>query len=327
MSKTSIGWTDYSWSPIRARNKETGRVFHFCERISPGCQKCYAATMARRFGLPDYVKANRDKVEFFLDEEVLRQPLHWKKPRRVFVESSSDLFGDWAPDEWLDRVFAVMALRARHQFQVLTKRPERMREYVCGLGKSSKRIEKAALSLGWTLRFKDEGRSFSLCPWPLPSVWLGVSVESQKYADERIPHLLQTPAAVRFLSCEPLLSAVSLECSCFSPTWNRLYSDQKIHWVIAGGESGAGCRPCQIEWLKSIIAQCKAANVPVFNKQLGGNPRWQPKSGPCGIWPEHVRFDYEHRGEESNHRIILNDRKGADPSEWPTDLVVQEFPA
>jgi len=292
---SKIEWCDATWSPIRARSKTSGKVFHWCEKISSGCAHCYAATMAQRFGLPDYVKANRDKVEFFLDDAMLRRPLHWKRPRRIFVESCSDLFGDWVPEEWLDDCFRAMARAEQHVFQVLTKRPERALDYC------KKR---------WG---HFDGREYP----PLPNIWLGVSVEDQQRANERIPLLLQTPAALRFLSCEPLLEMVDLT-RCYSYTEDAFFNAFQgqycgldgwgsLDWVICGGESGPQARPFLLEWAEFLRDQATAAGVPYFLKQLGSAPRRLTGLGVARV-------------------LVLKDSKGGDPAEWDEALRVREFP-
>ena len=228
---SKIEWTDATWNPIRARNKASGGVGHFCEHVSEGCRNCYAERLQARFGNPiRYARQDREKVELFLDEEKLLEPLRWRKPRMIFACSMTDLFGEWAPDEWLDKVFAVMALAPQHTFQVLTKRPKRMRAWL-----SIARAHPVGLqALGVTLaeHARDpkseigsgvilQGDVCHLRLWPLHNVWLGVSVEDQPTADERIPDLLATPAALRWVSAEPLLAAIDIRqwshdygCSC-----------------------------------------------------------------------------------------------------------------
>ena len=239
-SKTKIEWTDATWNP-----------FIGCSRVSEGCRHCYAERIAGRL-----------------------VPLHWRKPRRVFVNSMSDLFHENAPDEWIDQAFAVMALCPQHTFQALTKRPKRM--------------------LDWVRKNSTGGRIFHLASqidpkkygavsgsWPLPNVWLGVSVEHQEAADARIPLLLQTPAAVRFISAEPLLGRVDLHLPDQEayPLKMRPVAIQRIHWVICGGESGPGARPMHPDWARSLRDQCRAANVPFFFKQWG---EWLPEGIEVG---------------------------------------------
>ena len=281
MSENSaIEWTDATWNPVRG-----------CVKVSPGCANCYAETFAERFrGVKGH--AYEQGFDLRLVPEKLTEPLKWKKPRRVFVNSMSDLFQDGVPDSYIDQVFAVMALCSRHTFQVLTKRSIRMQHYVVGLSRSSARIEAAALKLGYSLRWK----GLSLCPWPLPNVWLGVSVENQAFL-YRIDALKDTPAIVRFVSFEPLLEDLG-----------RVLLDG-IQWAIVGGESGHGSRPFNIQWGRSLVEQCKDARVPVFVKQLGSQPIEAWADGPVPV-----------------HRVRFKSRKGGDMAEWPQDLRVREFP-
>lgn len=230
--KTSIEWTDATWNPIRGTK---GR--HHCVRISEGCKHCYAATMNHRFGGPDYVKG-ADTPR--LDEEALLQPMKWKRPRRIFVCSMTDLFMDEHSDEMIAQVFDMMKTCHWHTFQVLTKRPARMR------------LHQAHFA-------------------PLPNVWLGVSAENQERADERIPDLLATPAAVRFVSAEPLLGPIRLDqpLNFDGALWDAM-ARGALGWVIVGGESGPGARPCDVSWIRSLVQQCAAAGVPCFVKQDSG---------------------------------------------------------
>jgi protein gp37 len=276
-TSTKISWTDATWNPIVG-----------CSKVSPGCANCYAETMAGRLAAMGQ-RAYQDVVEATpcgpgytygpnsgwngntqLVESALTQPLHWKKPRRIFVCSMSDLFHPATPFEWIDKVFAVMALCPQHTFQVLTKRPERMAEYLTA---SHKVTEWCDCGLCGDSPLE----AFQL---PLPNVHLGTTVENQQAADERIPHLLRCPAAVRFLSCEPLLGGINLRpyfahsimCEkCPPPGTNggEPCACPRIHWVIAGGESGAKARPMHPSWLRSLRDQCKAAGVPFHFKQWG----------------------------------------------------------
>lgn len=203
---TQIQWTDASWNPT------TG-----CTKVSPGCAHCYIA------GTPPFRMAGRKfdekgHIPLILHENRLTTPLSWSKARRVFVNSLSDLFHDDIPDEYIDRVFAVMALTPQHTYQVLTKRPGRMREYM--VAKKGRDLNTIIRDKAWDLACRLPKAQLKLVrahvmvqpyPWPLPNVWLGCTVENQRFADERIPILLDTPAAVRFLSCEPLLSQLNLE--------------------------------------------------------------------------------------------------------------------
>lgn len=196
--------------------------------MSAGCQRCYAERMAARFGRDEgdvffpYVHRGKWTGHVELIPEKLDEPLHWRKPRRVFVNSMSDLFHEALADDEIDRVFAIMAMAERHTFQVLTKRAARMVGYFAETDRI-REIELRMYELGG-----DEDAT-TIVRWPLPNVWLGVSCEDQKTADERIPLLLQTPAAVRFASLEPLLGPVDLGC--------YLAGSPRLDWVICGGES------------------------------------------------------------------------------------------
>jgi protein gp37 len=294
--RTKIEWTDATWNPIRG-----------CTRVSEGCRHCYAEVLAARFSDPGqwgHKLAQRvalpgggtdhrwtGKVE--LVDAALDLPLRWRSPRRIFVNSTSDLFHEKVPDEWIDRVFAVMALAPQHTFQVLTKRPERMRAYACAAD-VAKRV--------WlqTSDVADHLKLWALAahgavwggetPWPLRNVWLGTSIEDQATADERIPHLLASPAAVRFLSAEPLLGPVALD-AILTPDMGiyaltGIRSDgrgpsgfsrgPRIDWVICGGESGPGARPMHPDWARLLRDQCARDRVPFFFKQWG---EWEPRRG------------------------------------------------
>lgn len=330
-----------------------------------GCLNCYAARMHAR-NLPGLVG---------ITEKALDLPLHWRpirvhaercgktvlgaqaactcrredryrtRPRRIFVNSQSDLFHENLPDEAIDRVFAVMALCPQHIFQVLTKRPERMLAYIATLSEARilhDRITGPAIDL---MRGDDLRRIDWMLPsWPLPNVWLGVSVEDQKTADARIPLLLQTPAAKRFVSYEPALGPVSFRWMSAWPenaphaamnpsgSTNHLDGLRRLDWIIVGGESGPSARPFDIAWARRAIQECREAGVACFVKQLGANPqeiayprdvteaeaaRWM-RDG----WTRVVDGD----GEQWRKYYRLKDRKGGDMSEWPEDLRVREFP-
>lgn len=319
-SKTGIEWTEATWNPVRG-----------CTRVSEGCRNCYAERVASRFSGPGMPYEGLAQVtpsgprwtgQVRLVEEHLEDPIRWKKPRRIFVNSMSDLFHEGLSDAQIDRVFAVMAMSPHHTFQVLTKRPERMLEYLTA-------------PIGFSLRRK--GRVYSTADemraqlprtqqrqidtqrreWPLPNVWLGTSAEDQKTADQRIPLLLQTPAAVRFISAEPLLGPIDLtrvafrdngknpshwdyECWWLDALAGAQYKgDQngdvdveinRLDWVIVGGESGPGARPMHPNWPIAIRDQCQDASVPFFFKQHGG---WSPDSVSgeqcgysCHLWPD-----------------------------------------
>lgn len=289
---THIEWTDATWNPI------TG-----CSVVSPGCTNCYAMRLAggrlkhtsSRQGLTTPGKAGpvwNGQVRFNAAELV--KPLRWKRPRKIFVCAHGDLFHESVPDDWIDQVFAVMALSPQHTFQVLTKRAGRMRRYMTDPETPGRIIDAA-------LRIKALPRDWQ---WPLPNVWIGVSAEDQARADERIPHLLATPGAVRFVSAEPLLGGVNAAewlgswCpGCRKPltlggvhfagrrcgTCHTITS--RLDWVIVGGESGPGARPMHPDWARQIRDDCAAAGVAFFFKQWGA---WAPGRWPFSLTHETV---------------------------------------
>ncbi len=290
---TEIQWTDETWNPV------TG-----CTKISPGCSHCYIErTPAFRIAGRKFDKGH---IPLRMHGDRLGQPLRWRKPRRIFVNSLSDLFHDDVSVTMIKAVWRTMAQTPQHTYQILTKRPSRMR----------------ALLEGWE---------------PLPNVWLGVSVENQHFADERIPLLLQTPAAVRFISAEPLLGRVDL--SGFVPKrqpWKPYVECRHgydacpicdsnpapaLDWVIVGGESGPGARPFDVRWARSIVEQCRNADVPVFVKQLGSNCRAYFDHRE---WPADTRAHVGRTMQEPNW--IQLSKKGGVPDEWPTDLRIRQFP-
>jgi protein gp37 len=253
--KTGIVWTHATWNPISG-----------CTKKSAACRFCYAERdWARLVHLPAY--AGRAFTDVAVHEDRLDQPLRWRRPRRIFVNSMSDLFHEAVPEAFVDRVFAVMALAKQHRFQVLTKRPDRMQSYMTRLGQSAKRLDAAARTIGYTF---EHGGQY-LVSWPLPNVWIGVSVEDQTTADERIPLLLQTPAAVRWISAEPLLGPISFEGMFANPSDPRDGTNmlECLDWVVVGGESGPKARPMHPDWAKSLRDQCAAAGVPFLFKQWG----------------------------------------------------------
>ena len=214
MQRSQIEWTEATWNPV------TG-----CTQVSPGCANCYAMRFAERFrGVPDH--PYEQGFDLQLRRERLEQPLRWKKPRTIFVNSMSDLFHPDVPEEYIQRVFKVMREASQHRFQVLTKRSERLAEMSPDL------------------------------PWPA-NVWMGVSVESQRWTS-RIDDLRQTGAAIKFLSCEPLLGPLELDLD-------------GIDWVIAGGESGPGARPMEGDWVRGVRDQCGEAETAFFFKQWGAH--------------------------------------------------------
>jgi protein gp37 len=317
---SSIEWTDETWNPIVG-----------CSKISAGCANCYAAIAAKSARLqqfPQYQGIDKwDGTINFVESQLLK-PLGWKKPKKIFVCSMSDLFHENVKFEWLDRIFAVIAIAHQHTYQILTKRPERMREYFSNknriylimnqvltiLKKYWQHLRDCGDSIWQKVYATKEGLgilAFSTeVKIPLPNVWLGVSVENQKAARDRIPVLLGIPAAKRFLSCEPLLEQVGLS------EWLDSANNTKLDWVICGGESGSNSRKLDINWLRSLVAQCQLANVPVFVKQLGSyciepNPENR----------EAFRFYAD------SWQIKLKNKKGGDIDEFPLELKVRQFPA
>lgn len=244
---SAIEWTDATWNPVRG-----------CKKVSPGCKHCYAETFAERWrGIPGH--AYEQGFDPRLVPEMLDAPLRWKRPRTIFVNSMSDLFGEFVPDDYIAAVFGVMAAANQHTFQVLTKRAERLPEWFewMAMRGEYERMWRAAEArgLGSVLSAMKANETPA---WPTPGVHLGVSVEDRKYGVPRIEHLRNVPAAVRFLSIEPLLEDIgTLDLT-------------GIGWVIVGGESGPGARPMRPEWVRSIRDQCQSAGVPFFFKQWGG---------------------------------------------------------
>jgi protein gp37 len=276
--KTGIAWTDATWSPV------TG-----CSKVSPGCAHCYAEALAFRFGTSKWGRtvpwtpANA-WLNVMLHPERLDEPLHWLKPRRVFVCSMSDLFHEQVPDGFIVRIWNRMASATadcgktgkheheeecwcgpRHTFQILTKRPERMRDFLLDTGEGASGISRVT-------EYWSGDCCYSIArevgDWPFPNVWLGVSIENARYA-YRADILRQTPAAVRFISAEPLLGPLpSLDLT-------------GISWLIIGGESGPGHRPMEPEWALNLIEYAHSVGCKVFVKQGSG-----PRPGMQGDLPD-----------------------------------------
>jgi protein gp37 len=328
MQKTGIEWTDFTANPIKYRDA-AGNIVWGCVKTSPGCTHCYAEALANRYGRGGPFKQSvMDGLTPFLDEKELHKMLTYKPASgaRCFIGDMTDIFGEWVPDEMLDRLFAVLAMRKDVTWQVLTKRAERMRDYMLAVQNDDKDLQRFAGHACNVAESPCAAGMFDKTDWPFRNVWLGVSVEDQKRADERIRLLLETPAAVRFLSCEPLLSPISFVDGPLHPEESTMGEwcvlDLGIKWVIVGGESGPGSRPMQVEWARSIVQQCKAAGVPAFVKQLGSTPHY------CsGSWGPHTFKEESADGGYSISRLKLVDRKGGDPEEWPKDLRVRQFPA
>jgi protein gp37 len=267
----------------------------------------------------------------------------------------ADLFHPAVPDDFLDQVFAVMALAPRHTFQVLTKRPERMLNYLrdrdttqlllaaddtraTGCRQPWTRLSRYACVM---LESQARGGCLEVPEWPLPNVWLGVSAEDQATADERIPVLLDTPSALCFVSAEPLLGPVAqlwqyLTRKFFSsPGARELLLNGKagqksaphseLDWVIVGGESGPGARPCEVRWIRSIVEQCRDYDVPCFVKQLGAKPVARDRYDMSEEFFRRADASEEGYGDETVV-LRLRDRKGGDPDEWPEDLRVRQWP-
>lgn len=366
MAETKIEWTDTTWNPVIG-----------CRHVAEGCRHCYAETMSKRLaamGKKDYASILDAKGKFngraITRPETLAEPLHWKKLRRVFVNSMSDLFHEDVPFEFIAAVFGIMAACPQHTFQVLTKRPERALEFmqwrwrpanVPNTGRTpgghparmiggvkgwnnSEPSRAMADCVSWAYEFGSDDVRDKLTDAipitvssPLPNVEFGVSLSDQGTADYAVPLVLRIPAAVRFVSAEPLIEAVNLRELNAVATAVRdgkplVVRDQvdalggvgggplamllgygekraALDWIIVGGESGPSARPCDVAWIRSIAQQCKAAGVPVFVKQLGANPHEQ-FGGAGALRP----------------MLKRGNRKGGDPAEWPEDLRVREWP-
>lgn len=298
--KTGIQWTNSSWNPIAG-----------CSIVSPGCRLCYAmgeaarqircaAGLKRETHYTGTVETKNGRPIWTgkinaAPDHIWTLPLRWRRPRRIFVNSMSDLFHEDVPFEWIDRAFATMALSPQHTFQVLTKRGDRMRDYFT---RNPAIVWDDADRLACSLQLREPDRPGYLeagraaAGWPLPNVWLGVSTERQKEADERIPDLLATPAAVRFISAEPLLGPIDLArylvpSMHVGPTEKPLTAEGAraiaaigraaakkmgahfLDWVIVGGESGKHAKPMNPQWARDLRDQCHAANVKFFFKQWG----------------------------------------------------------
>jgi len=367
--KSAIEWTDATWNPIRG-----------CSRVSEGCRFCYAERTAVRhikggdgtrgayLGL---VKSTpngpRWTGEIRFVEKALALPLRWRDPRRVFVNSMSDLFHEKVPDGWVMRILNVMAPTPQHTYQILTKRPDRMRSFFARWAdvtgedfefknargpEEVRRVHPSPRGQLFAAMLDAMGKPPKGCAYPsfdwmqgmlrwpatFHNIWLGVSVENQAAADERIPLVLKTPAAIRFLSVEPLLGPVDLGAYFYEGIVPR----PPIDWVIVGGESGPGARPCDVAWVRSIVEQCRAAGVPVFVKQLGARPIDSRRRDIWCLGKRHYTRPVDDPMIEDTiarisdgrapgytvevHRLDLRDRKGGDMAEWIEPLRVREFP-
>lgn len=277
MATTKIEWAERVWNPV------TG-----CDKVSPGCQNCYAERMAKRLrGRHGYPKDEPFKVTLHPDR--LDQPLKWRKPSRIFVCSMGDLFHEDVPDEFIDQIFFKIVRAKRHNFLILTKRPLRMWKY----------IETFRVPITTGSYHKD-----------FEHLWLGVTAENQEQADKRIPILLQIPAAVRFVSIEPMLEGISLAKWCHPEEEETTHIfGETFDWVIVGAESGAKRRPPQIEWIENIVEQCRNADVPIFVKQI----EMECLNPDCNH--RYPKFGKENHGHLSK-----------DPSEWPEQLRIRQYP-
>jgi protein gp37 len=317
-ANSKIEWTEKTWNPIAAFLKRDiavtiggkqrvipkGTRGWFCVKCSPGCANCYAEGINLRLGNGlTYLHRNLADIEFRLVN--LEDPLKWRKPCMVFVNSMTDLFLEHIPEEMIDQLFGVIAECPTHTFQILTKRADRMRHYfemIDGKRTPCGRIYDAAHSIRRRFhitRYNLWTNHIVLMTIPLPNVWLGVSVEDRP-RKSRIDSLRKTPSVVRFLSLEPLLEDLGA------------LDLREIDWVIIGGESGPKARPCNVEWVFEIVRKCKREGIPVFVKQLGRRP---------------IEPIFDARNHSIGHRGLgLSDRKGGDPAEWSADLRVREFP-
>ncbi len=309
---TKIEWSEKVWNPV------TG-----CDRVSPGCDHCYALGMAKRLkamGRPEYQTDGDPRTSgpgfgVTCHEDRLTVPLHWRKPQKIFVNSMSDLFHEDVPDEFIARVFAAMAATPRHTYQCLTKRHGRMRSLLSS-DRFQDQVQLAAHRDKWGWPPRVEAPSIRDM-WPLRNVWLGVTVESQQWADIRVPALLATPAAVRWVSAEPLLGPLDLTRLPF-PRWSM---DQKrcegmvidalggrygvpgqwqapasslLSWVVVGGESGPKARPMHPKWARGLRDQCVAAGVPYHFKQWG---EWAPAPWKLSREPGETDDQYKARSD------------------------------
>jgi protein gp37 len=304
MGDTKIEWAEKVWNPV------TG-----CTKVSEGCKNCYAERVANRFWAEHYAHDTLEgPIRKFTDvrchPERLQEPLYWRKPRRIFVASMGDLFHESIPDSFIGAVFGIMAAQraSHHTFLVLTKRPKRMLAWLDGLRQMKNEVAWcqvfACVRLCTDNAIKPEDAIMRLAvrekeTWPLPNVHLGVSISNQPDADRDIPLLLQTPAAVRFVSYEPALNAVDFSewLAVHSlppplPSWTENTGEiSKLDWIICGAESGPHLRLCKLHWIRLAVMQCQSAGVPVFVKQLH-----------------------------------INGKLSRNPDEWPEDLRVREFP-
>lgn len=357
-----IAWCDRTWNPVTGCTKVSAGCKHCYAEVMAkrtfGRLYDLVHDGYKEGGGKFYRTRRFTDVQCHPDR--LNAPMRWRKPARVFVNSMSDLFHEDVPNAFIDQAFAVMSLSKRHTFQVLTKRPERMLAYFTKPGSMCSREADVNCAIwsqlgtkrGSTIEHGGEWR----CGWPLSNVWLGVSVEDQATADARIPLLLQTPASVRFVSYEPAVGLVDFGRAgalpvfryadapieivdgltqrvigvdpALSGTWGKHDATPHpwIDWLIVGGESGPKARPCYVAWIRSVVAQCKAAGVACFVKQLGAaSIACDADSVRDDVWRAMEADDID-AAESFPLCVRYTDRKGGDPAEWPEDLRVREMP-
>jgi protein gp37 len=340
---TAIEWCDETWNPVVG-----------CSRVSAGCDHCYAMGVAHRGLRPEHggltkmrpKDAKRPGVDWtgkvLAVPERLGTPLRWRKPRRVFVNSMSDLFHEALPFEFVAAVFGVMAACPQHTFLVLTKRPARALEFFAWLHRETRDPDGEWWGVGGVLQVmagahwpdlpEDEGDGIETGrfaqlvevgeewrPWPLANVHFGVSAEDQATWDERVPLLLQCPAAVRWVSVEPMLGPIDMHTRVIGGTALGF-----LNWIVVGGESGPGARMFDVAWARSLVQHCRDVRTPVFVKQLGAQPI---DALDRDRWPTGTAFgEPVLHGSQWRARVKLRDRKGGDMAEWPADLRVRELP-
>jgi len=330
--QTGIQWTHVPGYIGDRWNPTTG-----CTRVSPGCEHCYAFALhdqryvvnrdhARKYAMspatyrqalknggafPPLPMAPQYDVPFstvqVLDDKRLTEPLRKRQPHAFFVDSMSDLFHEDVPADFILRVWKVMRESPQHLFLILTKRPRRMQDIVQRISWATPTAEeREAGATGYQPYFGAPGSA------PLPNVWLGTSVENNEVAQARCEALIDTPAAVRFLSCEPLLEDISAEVQLALGAAGPRYPRSEIDWVIVGGESGAHSRPFDLGWARALRLECQGAGVAFFMKQMGSKPTVTALDIEAGDPVFELRFKHNH---------------GGNPQEWPEDLRVREFPA
>jgi len=316
-ANSTIEWTDHTWNPWEG-----------CTKKSPGCKNCYAEARNKRFAGANWGKG---KPRRRTREANWRMPLRWNletrktgKRFKIFL-SLCDWLDEEVPIEWLSDFLALIYATPNLIWQLLTKSPENWRTRLTETLHVLVRQENFTAAVEVRAWLQQEP------PLAPQNVWLGVSVEDQERADERMPVLLNIPAKLHFLSCEPLLEPIDLEN--YLPCSRRPVGDARashseaatVDWVIAGGESGPGARPCDIQWIREIIAQCELAKVPVFVKQLGAFPF--DFDGREEVWLKTLPPQYRDGTRYAIAERRIKDRKGGDPAEWPEDLRIRQFPS